>query len=98
MPDPRCVKQPLSREEVVRVRHQTMAVEHGSQPQRVVAEASQRPETELELEGSQFAAQSGINYARERGMEREAVSDERSILRDALKHTMGESQLARDQG
>ena len=50
-------------------------------------------ETELKPDGSQVAAESGINYARERGMEREAISDERSILRDALKHTMGESRL-----
>jgi conjugative relaxase-like TrwC/TraI family protein len=88
----RDAKQPLSRDEV-RIRHQTMAIEHGNQPQRVIDVASQRPGTELKPEGSQVAAQSGITYARERGMEREAVSDERSILRDALKHTMGESRL-----
>ena len=88
----RDAKQPLSREEV-RIRHQAMAVEHGNQPQRVLAKAYQRPGTELKPDGSQVAAQSGITYARERGMEREAVSDERSILRDALKHTMGESRL-----
>jgi hypothetical protein len=34
-----------------------------------------------------------MSYARERGMEREAVSDERSLMRDALKHTMGEARL-----
>ena len=34
-----------------------------------------------------------MSYARERGMEREAVADERSLMRDALKHTMGEARL-----
>ena len=36
---------------------------------------------------------SGMSYARERGMEREAVVDERTLMRDALKHTMGEARL-----
>ena len=35
-----------------------------------------------------------MSYARERGMEREAVADERTLMRDALKHTMGEAQVA----
>jgi ATP-dependent exoDNAse (exonuclease V) alpha subunit len=34
-----------------------------------------------------------MSYARERGMEREAVTDERSLMRDALKHTMGDARL-----
>jgi hypothetical protein len=39
-----------------------------------------------------------MSYARERGMEREAVTDERSLMRDALKHTMGERTVAGDAG
>jgi hypothetical protein len=34
-----------------------------------------------------------MSYARERCMEREAVADERTLMRDALKHTMGEARL-----
>jgi flagellar biosynthesis GTPase FlhF len=34
-----------------------------------------------------------VSYAREHGMEREAVADERTLMRDALKHTMGEARL-----
>jgi predicted ribonuclease YlaK len=34
-----------------------------------------------------------MSYARERGLEREAVADERTLMRDALKHTMGEARL-----
>jgi conjugative relaxase-like TrwC/TraI family protein len=85
-------KQALSHEEV-RARHQQVAQEHGQQPQRVIAEAALRPGVELRPEQSQIAAQHGMSYARERGMEREAVADERSLMRDALRHTMGEARL-----
>jgi len=85
-------KQPLSHEEV-RASHQKMAAEYGQQPQRVLAEAAQRPGVELRPESSRTAAHKGMSYARERGMEREAVADERTLLRDALKHTMVEARL-----
>ena len=58
-----------------------------------VAEAAQRPGVELRPEQSGVAAHEGVSYARERGMEREAVADERTLMRDALKHTMGEARL-----
>ncbi len=48
---------------------------------------------ELKPEQSGVAAHEGVSYARERGMEREAVADERTLMRDALKHTMGEARL-----
>jgi conjugative relaxase-like TrwC/TraI family protein len=85
-------KQHLSQEEV-RASHQKMAVEHGQQPQRVLAEAARRDGVKLKPESSQRAAHHGMSYARERGMEREAVVDERTLMRDALKHTMGEARL-----
>ena len=88
----RDAKQPLSHDEV-RERHQAMARVYGNQPQRVLTEAAQRPGVELTPEPSRIAAHGGMSYARERGMEREAVSDERSLMRDALKHTMGEARL-----
>ncbi len=85
-------KQPLSHDEV-RERHQAMARVHGDQPQRVLEEAAQRPGVELRPDQSELAARGAVTYARERGMEREAVTDERSLMRDALKHTMGEARL-----
>ena len=88
----RDAKQPLSHEEV-RAQHQKLATEYGQQPQRVLAEAAERPGVELRPESSQTAAHDGVIYARERGMEREAVADERSLMRDALRHTMGEARL-----
>ncbi len=88
----RDAKQPLSHEEV-RTQHQRLAQEHGQQPQHVREEAAQRLGVELKPEQSGVAAQAGVTYARERGMEREAVADERTLMRDALKHTMGEARL-----
>ena len=88
----RDAKQPLSHEEV-REQHQKLAAQHGHQPRQVVKEAAQRPGVELKPEQSGTAAQQGMSYARERGMEREAVTDERTLMRDALKHTMGEARL-----
>jgi conjugative relaxase-like TrwC/TraI family protein len=88
----RDAKQSLSHDEV-RERHQAMASVHGQQPQRVIEEAAQRPGVELRPESSRTVAHEGMSYAKERGMEREAVTDERSLMRDALKHTMGDALL-----
>ncbi len=79
--------------EEVRAQHQTMAREHGEQPQRVIEAAAQRRGVELQPEESQRVAQASVSYARERGTEREAVVDERALLRDALKHSMGAARL-----
>ncbi|WP_349255860.1 hypothetical protein [Alloacidobacterium sp.] len=48
---------------------------------------------DLKPEHAGVAAHEGVSYARERGMEREAVADERMLMRGALKHTMGEARL-----
>jgi ATP-dependent exoDNAse (exonuclease V) alpha subunit len=60
---------------------------------KIMAEASRRWGVELEPERSRQVADSAVSYARERGMERAAVVDERVLLRDALRHTMGEARL-----
>jgi ATP-dependent exoDNAse (exonuclease V) alpha subunit len=85
-------KQTLLQEDV-KAAHQTMAAEYGQQPQRVLHEAKQRESVELKPDSSARSAHEGLNYARERSMEREAVVDERALMRDALKHTMGEARL-----
>jgi conjugative relaxase-like TrwC/TraI family protein len=85
-------KHPLARDEV-RAQHQKLSIEYGEQPQRVLREAERREGVDLTPEQSQRAAHGGLSYARERGMEREAVVDERLLMRDALKHTMGEARL-----
>ena len=75
----------------VRAAHNRLASEHGGQAANVVAEARskvanqevQRPASSVRL------AQEAVTYAKERGFEREAVSDERLLMRDALRRGMG---------
>jgi conjugative relaxase-like TrwC/TraI family protein len=79
--------------EQVQAQHRAMAAEYGHQPQRVIEEAQRRPGVELQPEESQRVAQAAVSYARERGTEREAIVDERTLMRDALKHSMGAARL-----
>jgi conjugative relaxase-like TrwC/TraI family protein len=71
--------------------HRQVAAEFGNQADRVVAEARQRGHAEERTpEASQLRAQEAVTYARDRSFEREAVTDERDIFRDALRRGMGE--------
>jgi ATP-dependent exoDNAse (exonuclease V) alpha subunit len=70
-----------------------MAAEYGHQPQRVIEQAAQRRGVELQPEESQRVAQTAVSYARERGTERAAIVDERTLMGDALKHGMGATRL-----
>jgi conjugative relaxase-like TrwC/TraI family protein len=74
-------------------RHRELADAHGNQPAHVVESAH---EHERRLgEGRQHThtqhAATAVTYATDRNIEREAVVDERSILRDALRRSLGES-------
>ena len=83
-------KQTLSAEEVLAA-HKEMAAAFGNQPQQVVAiarERSQRQEREPE---ELTRAKEAVTFARDSIFEREAVADERAILRDALRRGMGET-------
>jgi conjugative relaxase-like TrwC/TraI family protein len=87
----RDAKLTLSREEMLR-RHQEMAEPFGNQPQHVIAAAkestmNQHHETRLR------PAQSAVTFARDRNLEREAVVDERALMRDALKRSIGQAML-----
>jgi conjugative relaxase-like TrwC/TraI family protein len=77
----------------VQAQHQELARKHGHQPQHVIEEAQGRPGVELGPEQAQRVARSSVTHARERGTERTAVVEERALLRDALKHGMGETRL-----
>jgi ATP-dependent exoDNAse (exonuclease V) alpha subunit len=82
---------PLSREEM-RARHQELAAEYGYQPQRVMQEAQARAARgHQHSEPREARAQEAVTYARDRNIEREAVVDERVLVRDALRRSMGES-------
>jgi conjugative relaxase-like TrwC/TraI family protein len=74
--------------------HLQLAAEFGDQPDRVVAEARQRnreKRVEHAPEKTRQAAQKAVTFARERSFEREAVTDERALFRDALRRGMGET-------
>jgi conjugative relaxase-like TrwC/TraI family protein len=71
--------------------HRQVAAEFGNQADRVVAEARQRGHAEERTpEASQLRAREAVTYARDRSFEREAVTDERDIFRDALRRGMSE--------
>jgi len=70
--------------------HREMAAQFGHQPERVIEAAQQRRE-QLKEEPSEKAIGQALHYSREKNLEREAVSDERALLRDALKRSMGEA-------
>jgi len=74
--------------------HRRLAAEFGNQPDRVVAEARQRTREKAVAhvpEKTQQVAQEAVTFARERSFEREAVTDERALFRDALRRGMGET-------
>jgi conjugative relaxase-like TrwC/TraI family protein len=73
-------------------RHQQMAEAFGNQPARAVAAATTR-ETRIEQDSPRTTAQSAVTFSEERNLEREAVVDERELLRDALRRSMGQATL-----
>ena len=87
----RDAKSALSAEEMFE-RHRALAEQFGNQPDRVVR-AAKGQEHRLEREPTLAAAQSAMSFARERNLEREAIADERELLRDALKRSMGNMTL-----
>lgn len=82
-------KQTLTPAEVLAA-HKKMAEEFGNQPERVVAAARERSVSQAQAPGFHTDARDAVSFAREKVFEREAVSDERVILREALRRGMGE--------
>lgn len=75
--------------EQMQERHRAMAQVFGDQPDQVIDSAKRRGH--IELKSPEEKAQSAITFSKERNLEREAVIDERGLLRDALKRSMGEA-------
>jgi hypothetical protein len=83
----------VSHEEMQR-RHQELADQFGNQPTTVVETTEHRHERHAEHEREQVdAARQAVTFARDRNLEREAVVEERSILRDALQRSLGEARV-----
>jgi AAA domain len=77
--------------------HRQLAAEFGNQADRIVAEAQARSQGQVAEripETMQRVAQESITFARDRSFEREAVTDERDLFRDALRRGMSETTYA----
>src|SRR5688500_16129732 len=75
-------KLPLDRSDV-RTQHRAMAEAHGNQPSRVVREARER--SPAQTHDPTLHAHAAVTYARDRCFEREAVVDQRELMKEALK-------------
>ena len=74
--------------------HRQIAAEFGNQADKVVMDARRRGQEyapDHDRESSQKAARQAVTYARDRSFEREAVTDERDLYRDALRRGMSET-------
>jgi conjugative relaxase-like TrwC/TraI family protein len=72
-------------------KHREMAAQFGHQPERVIREAQVHHPKEQGPEQKQQSIESALTYSTEKNLERHAVTDERELMRDTLKHSMGEA-------
>jgi conjugative relaxase-like TrwC/TraI family protein len=72
--------------------HRQLATEFGNQADRVVIEARARASTQEQTRVPNIPerVQEAVTFAKSRNFEREAVTDERDIMRDALRRGMGD--------
>ena len=72
--------------------HRQIAAEFGNQADRVVAEARARftAQEQTRVPNISDRAQEAVTFAKNRNFEREAVTDERDLMRDALRRGMGD--------
>ena len=71
-------------------KHRDMAAQFGQQPEQVIRAAHERRVEQDPLQKQQDL-ESALTFAQERNLERHAVTDERELMRDALKRSMGEA-------
>jgi conjugative relaxase-like TrwC/TraI family protein len=70
--------------------HRRLAAEYGHQADAVVKTAHERAQHQERTPDSNQKAREAVSFARDRNFEREAVVDERTLVRDALRRGMGE--------
>ena len=83
-------KQILTPEQVLNA-HKVIAADFGNQAEKVIAEARERAQNQAVRTDAPDRAREAVTYARQSIFERESVSDERGIMRDALRRGMGET-------
>jgi conjugative relaxase-like TrwC/TraI family protein len=82
----------VSHDEMQR-RHQEVAERFGNQPDRVRdAAEEQHHDRRVERDPADVTSRA-VTFARDRTLERDAVVDERAILRDALQRSLGEARI-----
>jgi len=82
-------KQILSPKEVLDA-HRRLADQYGNQPEAVVCKARKRQQIKVQAAIPDNRAQESLTFARDKNFEREAVIDERVLMRDGLRRGMGE--------
>jgi conjugative relaxase-like TrwC/TraI family protein len=87
-------KLPSDSHESMQQRHRAMAESFGNQPEHVTRTAREHHVEAPNPDHKQRSIDSAIAYSRERNLEREAVADERDLMRDALKRSLGEVSLS----
>jgi len=70
--------------------HRKLAVEFGNQAEAVVRAARERQQHEEKPVQAADRVRESLTFARDKNFEREAVVDERALLRDGLRHGMGD--------
>jgi conjugative relaxase-like TrwC/TraI family protein len=78
----------VTREEVHQ-HHRWLAEAFGNQPAQVVQAAHERT-PQLQHDSPQIGPHAAVTFAKERNLEREAIVDERHLLGDACRRSMGE--------
>jgi conjugative relaxase-like TrwC/TraI family protein len=75
-------------------KHRELAARFGNQPERVIREAQSREVEEQKPEQKRQRIESALTYSREKNVERQAVVDERDLMRDSLRRSMGYASFA----
>ena len=70
--------------------HRKIAAEYGNQAEAVVRAARQRAQQQTPELNPQQRVREAVTFSRDKNFEREAVVDERAIVRDALRRGMGD--------
>jgi hypothetical protein len=73
--------------------HRDVAAQFGQQPEQVIRAAHER-RVEQDPPQKHQHLESALTYSQEKNLERHAVTDERELMRDALKRSMGEASFA----
>jgi conjugative relaxase-like TrwC/TraI family protein len=87
-------KLPAITHEAMQLKHRELAAHFGQQAEQIIRAAQVRHIEEQSWEQKFQSIESALTYAQEKHLKRYAVMDERELMRDTLKHSMGEASFA----